>query len=190
MPIILYNLVWMSFNVVLAIIPSVLGYLIYKVRNKGGEGVLFPLWLFFFPNTLYLLTDLIHLKDDLRAESLGYALVVVIMYLSLVVIGLMTYVLALYPVVKTLERYSAGFSVIGLVVINFLTGIGLILGRYFRFNSWDVLLRPQILIDTVYMILTTSHYQLLCIIFTILSTVFYLVVSTRMEMLMGKKKKK
>lgn len=170
MPILLYNLEWMSFNIFLALIPVALGFAFFKIKKSGIKLVLFSLWLLFLPNTIYLLTDLIHLSYDLHVLPPSFDLMVVGMYIILVLLGVLTYFLSIALVIgkpykKMREMYFAQ-----LISIHFLVGVGVILGRVYRFNSWDILSKPRHIVYIAYSILSSPEYLTILLLFTIGAT--------------------
>jgi uncharacterized membrane protein len=58
--------VTMAWNIFLAWIPYILSqyFMDYRTKEKWKQLFLFATWLVFFPNALYIVTDLVHLQDD------------------------------------------------------------------------------------------------------------------------------
>jgi uncharacterized membrane protein len=52
-----------TWNLFLAAIPSLFSTLLIEAKNKYSQLLLFIIWILFFPNALYIITDLIHLKE-------------------------------------------------------------------------------------------------------------------------------
>lgn len=141
-----YN--FMVWNLWLAWIPFALSVWIadWSRRRRGKRFVLVcvaVLWLLFYPNTLYILTDLIHLtpRD-------GVPLIFdVAMLTSFVWNGLFLGFLSLYLVQHMIKRFwGTVASWIGVTGILLLTNIGIYLGRFLRWNSWDILVSPLAII--------------------------------------------
>jgi uncharacterized membrane protein len=108
--------------------------------------VLLALWLLFFPNAPYILTDLYHLNGGNQAP-LWFDLVLVILFAWT---GLLFGFLSLADIegifLRRLPRWMvAGISSCMLVLGSF----GIYLGRYLRWNSWDVLRNPFKLLDNI-----------------------------------------
>src|SRR5688500_5180777 len=70
MGILMHNISWMAFNIALALIPVILGLLMFYIKWKPLRLLISIIWLSFLPNTLYLLTDLMHISNDW--EKVGY----------------------------------------------------------------------------------------------------------------------
>src|SRR5690348_13756185 len=143
MMILLNNVSWMGWNVFLALISPLFGWLVLIVRQKVLKVACALIWFLFLPNTLYLVTDLYHIIWQWHQMHFAGQIALALQYLTLELIGLVTFLLALYPVEKTLLRSSwlKKKSLIPLFIImtNFFIGLGIVLGRVQRINSWDVI---------------------------------------------------
>lgn len=104
----------------------------------------FCLWLLFLPNAPYILTDIVHLTRASHAP-LWYDLALL---LSCSGTGLLVGYLSLIDVQGIVAR-SIGtacgwiFALVSLV----LSGFAIYLGRFLRWNSWDVLVSPTLVFD-------------------------------------------
>jgi uncharacterized membrane protein len=139
-------LVW---NLVLAWVPFALALAAYANARRGGGAfvvVLGVLWLLFFPNAPYLLTDFIHLHESLTTPLWYDAL----MLAAFAWTGLALGFASLY-VMQTIWQRAAGAVVswLGVVGALALASFGVYLGRFLRFNSWDTLVRPGQIADVV-----------------------------------------
>jgi uncharacterized membrane protein len=100
-------------------------------------------WLLFFPNAPYIITDLVHLK--FRAGVPFWADLVLLF--SAAFTGLILGYLSLIEIHQWLRsRIPKAWT--SALVILFLAGggFGIYVGRFLRWNSWDVITRPQVLI--------------------------------------------
>ena len=132
-------LVW---NLFLAWIPFLISeYLTYpKPLKKYSLLALSCLWLLFFPNAPYILTDLIHLKPRLEAPF-WFDLVLL---LSFAWAGILLGFKSLYNMQKIVQKfYGKQKALILIMVCLFISGYGIYLGRFQRFNSWDILTNPS-----------------------------------------------
>jgi uncharacterized membrane protein len=96
-------------------------------------------WLLFFPNAPYILTDLIHLGP--RTHDRYWVELVLILLFAL--IGLVLGFLSLFLMQRLVARrygWPAGWLFVAIVAG--LSGFGIYAGRFFRWNSWDVVLSP------------------------------------------------
>ncbi len=107
--------------------------------NWTIKTVLFTLWLLFLPNAPYILTDILHLTRASQAPA-WYDLALL---LSCAGTGLLMGYLSLIDVQGTVTRMFN--SVVGWVfalVSLVLSGFAIYLGRFLRWNSWDVSITP------------------------------------------------
>ena len=134
-------LIW---NLFLAFIPYIIStWLAYYTQTKKSIMVIggaTALWLLFFPNAPYILTDLFHLRP--RSEiPYWYDLLLI---LSFAWNGL---ILAFVSLTEMQQVFSKLFNKVTswLFVITTLclSAFGIYLGRYLRWNSWDIITNPQ-----------------------------------------------
>jgi uncharacterized membrane protein len=143
------SLVW---NLFLAWIPAGLALLAYNLYRKwsclGAAVVLpiIPVWLLFFPNAPYLLTDIVHLAD--RPEMPYWF--DQILYLAFAFTGCYLGMISLL-LMQALVRRSLGVWISWLFALFalFLSGFGIYLGRFTRFNSWEVLTAPKPIVKEI-----------------------------------------
>lgn len=131
-------LVW---NIFLAWIPFALSNLFDKLSEKAGwkQGLIFCCWLAFFPNALYIVTDLIHLEIESRVPKWFDA----VLLFSASVAGLMMAFISLYRAEAYFENTRLGrFKPVLIFLILFLGSFGVYLGRFLRWNSWDIISNP------------------------------------------------
>ncbi len=96
-------------------------------------------WLLFFPNAPYICTDVIHLAQGLYRHFWVDLTLVLSCAFSGLVVGFVSLYLMQSVVARACGRV-AGWLFIGAVAG--LTGFGIYLGRFLRFNSWDIVLKP------------------------------------------------
>ena len=114
-------------------------------RHWTRPRLLMPLlaWLVFFPNAPYLVTDLIHLRSRAGAPLWFDALILMSMGIAGMLVGYVSLYLV-QLVVTASFGWIRGWCVA--LFVLFLSGFGIYLGRFGRYNSWDVLSRPRTLL--------------------------------------------
>jgi uncharacterized membrane protein len=133
---------FLGWNLCLAWIPFVCALAaFYRFRRSHDVLVLalLLLWLLFFPNAPYMLTDFIHLGEQSSAPLWYDALMLSSFAWTALLLGFAsTYLVQL--VLRSLlgRRWSWGVVAVAFALGSF----GVYLGRFVRFNSWDVLVRP------------------------------------------------
>jgi uncharacterized membrane protein len=105
------------------------------------------LWLLFFPNALYVATDLIHLQP-VPHLPLWYD---AIMFVAFAWAGLCLGFVSLYTMQGMVARSSGWVTgwLFALASLG-LSGFGVYLGRFLDWNSWDLLTRPEGLLGDIW----------------------------------------
>ncbi len=135
---------FLLWNLFLAILPYVLTQSVYFYGYHRIPSVLkialMVVWLLLLPNAPYLVTDLIHLHND-SSNWKWPDLFLVFVFASIGVLFGSLSLLDTYQFLNTKwNTQKAGTLVL---VLCLLTGHGIYLGRFQRFNSWDVLFKPK-----------------------------------------------
>ncbi len=138
-----HQFVFLLWNLFLAWLPYLTAlYIGSRVRSGRAWLTLVPallFWLFFLPNAPYLITDLKHLRPR---PPVPFWFDIVLLFSSAVT-GLMLGVMAVHEVHKALQhRISAQKAHLFVAASIFLSGFGIWLGRFQRFNSWDLVTQP------------------------------------------------
>jgi uncharacterized membrane protein len=169
----------MGWNVFLALVPPIFGWLVLLVRQKALKVACALIWFLFLPNTLYLITDLPHIIWQWHQMHFAGQIALALQYIILVLIGLVTFLLALYPVEKTLLRSSwpknKSLVPLFIIVTNFFIGIGIVLGRVMRINSWDVIVDISKVVSSSVSIFNSRELMLLVVFFGVFANVYYFV---------------
>lgn len=136
-------LVW---NLFLAGIPFAITQLFKlssKMRSLKIVGFLgFAAWLLFLPNSPYIITDLVHLHSD-RSSLVWLDLFLVFVFaFNGLFLGLLS-MLDMFALIR--QRYGNRVAKYTLFKVCLLSGYGIYLGRFLRFNSWDVTTKPATL---------------------------------------------
>lgn len=144
-------LVW---NLFLAVIPFGISNWLYFKRGHAIPRwkllLLLLCWLLFIPNSFYILTDLFHLPR-FGGVPRWFDL---LLLLSFACNGLLLGIISLRKIELVLEnRRGKRLSLLFVIGVMWLIAIGIYLGRYLRFNSWDILVNPlAILRETAYIV--------------------------------------
>lgn len=156
-------LIW---NVFLAVIPyAITIYLSSKAKlSKLKLGFWFIVWLAFLPNAPYIVTDLIHLK----ANNTSFLWLDILVVLSFALSGLLLFYLSLKDMQKLLSKHftTSSTETVTLIIL-FLCGFGVYLGRFLRYNSWEIISNPQVLIADVFNIVIAPFQHTEAWLFTL-----------------------
>jgi uncharacterized membrane protein len=146
------NFLFLNWNLFLAFIPWALtslavlkppvhgdGTRILRGKSKLKTALLVICWLLFFPNAPYILTDLFYLRLRTNAP-IWYDLLLI---LSFSWTGLFFGFLSLWDIESILSRFFKPHHItIISTIFLFIGGFGIYIGRYLRWNSWDVIIKP------------------------------------------------
>lgn len=165
-------------NLFLAWLPYIFSVLAYSASQSNPKRwliifLLGALWLIFFPNAPYIVTDFYHL-DPRPPVPLWFDISLIAIFAFT---GCFLAIASLRSIHLIIER-SLG-KVIGwlfALFTLFLGSLGVYLGRFSHFNSWDILITPkQVLNDIAHNILNPAD-NLGFIGFTIMFTSILLVI--------------
>lgn len=137
---------FMVWNLFLASIPYVTTTFLKTIKRKRTLYITFPIWLVFLPNAPYILTDLVHLHQG-TLMPVWFDLLLIS---SFTISGMMFFFLSIndmFLIVK--ERFSNNTAWFLIVFTLFLSSFGIYLGRFLRWNSWDIIQKPQLLINDI-----------------------------------------
>ncbi|MFT4073035.1 MAG: DUF1361 domain-containing protein [Dysgonamonadaceae bacterium] len=135
---------FLNWNLFLAFIPwglTTLTVIKPKIRqSKITIYILLFTWLLFFPNAPYILTDLFHLRLQISSMPIWFDLVLI---LSFAWTGLLFGLLSLWDIEEILQQsMKKTYVTILSTGLLFLGSFGIYIGRYLRWNSWDIIAEP------------------------------------------------
>jgi uncharacterized membrane protein len=170
-----YDFTFLIWNLFLAWIPFIISLLTYTLTiNRTWLYLILACaaftWLIFFPNAPYILTDFQHLARD-RGSVPAWFDVMLLIWFSFT--GLLLGIVSLFMMQELVRREFGHWLSWGFViVVSCLSSIGIYMGRFLRWNSWDILQNPKgIALFTLQRAQTPS---LQSVTFTILFTAFFL----------------
>ena len=168
------SLIW---NLFLAWIPFILAYIAHAISwRRIWLYLVIPiiafLWLIFFPNAPYMLTDLQDLARRAADAPLWYDVIIVVWCSwTAMLLGIVSLYLMQDIVFRTFGRFI-GWSFV--FVISALSSFGIYVGRFVRLNSWDILQDPaETAMDILGLIIDPSRRLAA---FTLSYTFFFLFV--------------
>lgn len=176
MNLIFFNIQWMSWNLFLACLGVFFGWLTFRSKKHPHKLIFFLFYLLFAPNTLYILTDLIHFPEQFSQVVGSIKLLLFSQYLFFVTIGIITYYFSLYFIEKTLSkifRKSTYMIYPFITILNFAIAFGVIMGRFMRTNSWYIFTDQERVINDAFGILFSPSYMSYVLAFWILSNIMY-----------------
>lgn len=176
-----WRFAWLSWNLFLALVPYLISR--FAVRHPAWiEGRLkfafiFVAWLLFLPNSFYIITDLFHLRSS-EHVPLWFDLALIF---SFAWNGILLGVVSVRQMEKMVRlhwpRVREWQFIYPLMLLN---AFGVYIGRYMRYNSWDVVANPfQLAQDIVYLLLHPVRFRfdwsmILC--YAVFMTLIYLAI--------------
>lgn len=140
---------FMLWNLFLSLVPLGFALLFRRSADQSKKwlAVLWALlWLLFFPNAPYMITDLLHISAAKfyvpeTKYTTDISTWVWMLHLAVVVLlGLLSGLYSLYIIHKAfLKRKRKLLSGVFLAVVGVLSGYAIYIGRFLRVNSWDIL---------------------------------------------------
>src|SRR5579884_1862338 len=183
MRIILSNISWMGFNILFALVAVLFAWLMKRTRRTLLRILYGVVWIIFLPNTLYLLTDIVHFFRNMhRVDGMG-KIIVVLQYLLLVLLGIITFFAAVYPAEKVAVEKMKWNRIVFILLINGLVSFGIILGRVERTNSWYFVTNPPRVLHDSMQLLTSLNFVLLILLLALLSTLLYLALRVSLPLI-------
>ncbi|TAE57493.1 MAG: DUF1361 domain-containing protein [Nostocales cyanobacterium] len=171
---------WMTWNLFLAFIPLALSVWLFRTNRSRSWVWWFGFLVFyaFLPNAPYLLTDIIHLIDDIRnIQSIWIiTLVLIPVYFLVIMAGFQAYVISLINLGHYLHKIDKSKWIIWVEIITHaLNAVGIYWGRFLRFNSWDFVTQPDAIITKgIEEILGKQPLVIITITFIILCGLYWL----------------
>jgi uncharacterized membrane protein len=141
-------LIW---NLFLAWIPYFISLTIFlfdeRLKSAWLLGVLLLIWLLFFPNSPYIVTDLFHFRPRYVVPT-WYDLILIYSFAwNGLWLGFLS-LIDLHNWVK--KRFNEWLGWFFVLISLSLGSFGIYLGRYERFNSWDVVTNPLNLASEIF----------------------------------------
>ena len=140
-----FHYAFLIWNLFLAWIPFIIAYFTYTAPLRRRQiYVVVPivafLWLIFFPNAPYILTDFQHLAGVWREVPVWYDVMLLIWFAFT---GLLLGMVSLFLMQEVIRRefgHWVGWAFVAIVAA--LSSTGIYMGRFLRWNSWDLLRNP------------------------------------------------
>ncbi|MGX4593819.1 DUF1361 domain-containing protein [Leuconostoc sp. JNUCC 76] len=130
---------FLNWNIFLALLPLDFAIIVNISKRRSIQIIFSLLWLLFYPNTMYMITDFIHL------QYVGIGLTVRMQYFNYAVLAagvFMGVVLGMLSIELMLKHYfNRRYEILQLALIfglSLIASVGIYLGRFLRLNSWDV----------------------------------------------------
>ncbi|WP_460218163.1 DUF1361 domain-containing protein [Psychroserpens sp. MEBiC05023] len=153
-----FYLLFLVWNLFLAIIPFAITTTLVS-KSKPHKLLLlfsFAVWLLFLPNAPYMVTDLMHLTRT-NNQFLWLDILVI---MSFAFNGLILFFLSLSDMENLLKSYIKSSLIFPIMLCIFgLTAFGIYLGRFLRYNSWEILNNPFALFSDMFALIFEPNLE-------------------------------
>jgi len=134
-------LIW---NLFLAGVPYVISQLAKRSDFLKEHSILLLsilcVWLLFLPNAPYIITDLIHL-NHIHTNLIWFDALLIFLFAANGLLLAILSMVDIYTILK--EKWNTIAASFCMILISFSTGFGIYLGRYLRWNSWELFTHPN-----------------------------------------------
>lgn len=171
-------MVWMAWNTLLALFSVMLGWFLIKEKKFTIRLLLIVVWLFFVPNTIYIITDIYHLVEQWAMVYGIEKLFIMGQYFFFISVGIVTFVISLYFFEYALTRFfkrkiSESVTISIITLVNFIIAFGVIVGRVQRTNSWQILTHPMRVYNDVVQTFSSPLLLVAVFVFGVLGNIIY-----------------
>lgn len=169
-----FSLIYILWNIFLALLPFLISSFLLQQNRKqklkkwllivGGI-----IWLLLLPNAPYLVTDLIHVGVVYKVPALYDS----ILLFSSAWVGMLLWLHSLFHMEQIIRTKCSGRRVNMIISgILLLTAFGMYLGRFLRFNSWDIVINHSSILKSTWNMLSQSGDYLNAYLYIALFFVF------------------
>jgi uncharacterized membrane protein len=172
-----YSLIYLLWNIFLAFLPFMISSIMFNFANeKKLKTIIFFIfgivWLLLIPNSPYIITDLIHI-GEIRKVPLLFDSFLIFGSASL---GLLLGMHSMYDMERIIKmKFKKNVNILMITIFAFIIGFGVFLGRFLRFNSWDVFASPVSILNGIKEIFSNRSETVESLLYTVLFSVFILV---------------
>ncbi|HEL1619109.1 TPA: DUF1361 domain-containing protein [Streptococcus suis] len=133
------ELIW---NMFWALIALDFAILVRQNNHLASKLLITPFWLFFYPNTFYVLTELVNIQFSSTALWEPSSLLLFMLYIPSILFGIMAGVESLEAIFKgyNIDVYGLRLLIIG--SLSLFSSYAIYIGRYANIRSWDIFIRP------------------------------------------------
>ncbi|MCT8389605.1 DUF1361 domain-containing protein [Leuconostoc holzapfelii] len=154
---------FLNWNVFLALLPFDFALIVSATRVRVIKTIFAVLWLLYFPNTMYMMTDFIHLYAigtnlDQATQFFNYAILSTGIFIG-VGLGILSLEIITQALLRRHAHWLYFLMTAGLSVVS---ALGIYLGRYLRLNSWDIFFNFNDVIKNI--VFSLSYHMLAFII--------------------------
>jgi uncharacterized membrane protein len=182
---------WIAWNLFLAFIPLVLSFWLFRRKSNYRSYVwwiFFAIYFAFLPNAPYLLTDIVHLIRGIREGYSAWVITLIFIPLHLfaIIAGTEAYTISLINQGNYLKRQvSEKWVLWSELTTHALCAVGIYMGRFQRFNSWNLVTDPDnVLLTTIDDLIAKRPVFVMFITFVVLTVVYWIMKQITLGLVM------
>lgn len=162
---------WLPLNLVLAWVPLFLAFAAWRVQRTSLRIVAAGAALLFLPNAPYVITDVIHLRVLPDLPIWFDATLLWTTAFTSALVGALAMRLLEQCVV---DQFGPASRWPFRIVVPILCAYGIHLGRFGRWNSWDVVAQPRRLVEGMLAATEAPFFLTFCAVFTLVAATSFL----------------
>ncbi|HGF1448902.1 TPA: DUF1361 domain-containing protein [Streptococcus suis] len=133
------ELIW---NMLWALLALDFAILVRQNEHLASKLLITPFWLFFYPNTFYVLTELVNIQFSSTALWERSSLLLFMLYIPSILFGIMAGVESLEAIFKGYNIKFYGLRLLIIGSLSLFASYAIYIGRYANIRSWDIFIRP------------------------------------------------
>ncbi len=148
-----------------------------KLYHKIYAAIIIFIWLLFIPNTAYVITEVRHLLNFCPVNEFDICLAhawMILFFFIYAVLGWVAYVylvnqmrILIYEILGKVYAHIYIWSIIPII------SLGMLLGLFNRWNSWEIFFHPAEMIESILIYFLNFSYFLNWLIFTLFMYLLY-----------------
>lgn len=140
------ELIW---NMFWALIALDFAILVRQNDHLASKLLITPFWLFFYPNTFYVLTELVNIQFSSTALWERSSLLLFMLYIPSILFGIMAGVESLEAIFKGYNIKFYGLRLLIIGSLSLFASYAIYIGRYANIRSWDIFTRPLAVLNNM-----------------------------------------
>ncbi|MFT3936857.1 MAG: DUF1361 domain-containing protein [Chitinophagaceae bacterium] len=170
---------FLLWNLFLAFVPWYLSYTLSqrsaRIKNKWIYRLLCIAWLLFVPNAFYMITDLFHLYDSTTMPRWYDLMMIFCFTWNALLLGILSVRHMEKLVMARWPRMADVWFVYPVMLLN---AFGIYIGRFLRYNSWDIISNPlNLFSETIHILFHPVQYRNawgMVLVFSFFLSIFYM----------------
>lgn len=140
------GLMW---NMLWALLALDFAILVRQNNHTASKLLITPFWLFFYPNTFYISTELVNLQFTSTALWESNSLLLFMLYVPAILFGIMAGVESFEAIFKSYNVKFYGLRLLIIGSLSLFASYAIYIGRYVNILSWDIFTRPLAVLNNM-----------------------------------------